>query len=122
MFRFFGAARMLTALLPLVLLGCGTPPYASNWDELRPGMTHSDVADLLGEPSSRVRLEQPGGRVARERWQYGGDATRAASPMGLGIAAPQDVFVVTFGTNGRVKDYRRPLVGRYAEPPPPAAR
>jgi hypothetical protein len=117
MFRFFGAARMLTALLPLVLLGCGTPPYASSWDELRPGMTRSDVVDLIGEPSSRVRLEQPGGRVARERWQYGDDSTSVTSPTGLGLAAPEDVFVVTFGADGRVSSFRRPLVGRYAESP-----
>ncbi|MHC4209259.1 MAG: hypothetical protein ACYSWT_06030 [Planctomycetota bacterium] len=119
MFRFFGAARMLTALLPLVLLGCGTPPYVSNWSDLEPGMTQSDVLELVGEPSSRVRLEQPGGRVARERWQYGDDSTSAASPTGLGIAAPEDVFVVTFGADGKVSSLRRPLVGRYAEPPPP---
>ncbi|MHC4099568.1 MAG: outer membrane protein assembly factor BamE domain-containing protein [Planctomycetota bacterium] len=106
-------------LLLLLLLGCGTPRFATNWSELEPGMTRSEVLDLLGEPSSRVRLEQPGGRVARERWQYGDDSTGAASPTGLGIAPPQDVFVVTFGPTGRVTDYRRPLVGRYAEPDDP---
>ena len=114
-----GARSVLAALLlPLLLLGCGTPRYASNWSDLEPAMSRSDVLDLLGEPSSRVRFEQPSGQVARERWRYGDDSTSAASPMGLGIAPPPDVFVVTFGSNGRVADYRRPLVGRYAEPPP----
>jgi hypothetical protein len=105
-------------LVPLLLspVGCGAPQYASNWGDLEPGMTRSDVVELLGEPSSRVRLEQPGGRVARERWQYGDDTTGAASPTGLGIAPPHDVFVVTFGANGKVTEYQRPLVGPYAEP------
>jgi hypothetical protein len=106
-------------LLLLFLLGCGSPRFASNWSDLESGLTRSEVLELLGEPSSRVRLEQPGGRVARERWQYGDDSTSATSPMGLGIAPPVDVFVVTFGANGKVASYRRPLVGPYAEPPDP---
>ena len=122
-----GVRSVLAALLPLLLLGCGTPRFVSNWSDLEPAMSRNDVLDLLGEPSSKVRFEQPGGQVARERWQYGGDSTSAASPTGLGIAPPADVFVVTFGSNGRVADYRRPLVGRYAEPlptdePPPTTR
>ncbi|MHC4768885.1 MAG: hypothetical protein ACYTEI_09265 [Planctomycetota bacterium] len=103
-------------LLLLFLLGCGTPRYASNWSDLEAGMARGEVLELLGEPGSRVRLEQPGGRVARERWQYGDDSTSATSPTGLGIAPPADAFVVTFGADGKVADYRRPLVGPHAEP------
>jgi hypothetical protein len=106
---------LLTILLLLVPAGCAAPPYAANWNDLEAGMSQSDVLALLGEPSSRVRLEQPGGRVARERWQYGDDSTSAASPTGLGIAAPEDVFVVTFGTDGTVSSFRRPLVGPHAD-------
>ena len=111
-------ARMLTVLLPLVLLGCGTPPYASNWDELRLGMTRSEVLDLLGEPSARTQIERPDGLVVRERWQYGETSTSTPGGTGLGLAPPDDVFVVTFGANRRVSDLQRPRVGRYAEPPP----
>lgn len=111
--------RLLAILLLLVPAGCAAPQYAANWNDLEAGMTRSEVVALLGEPNSRVRLEQPGGRVARERWQYGEDSTTAASPSGLGLAPPDDVFVVTFGADGTVADFRRPLVGRYADPEPP---
>jgi hypothetical protein len=110
--------RLLTVLLPLVLLGCGAPPYASNWDELRPGMTRSQVTDLLGEPTGRTQIERPGGALVRERWQYGEGSTSTSAGTGLGLTPPQDVFVVTFGADRRVKEFRRPLVGRYAEPQP----
>ena len=46
-------------------------------------------------------------------------STSATPPMGLGIAPPADVFVVTFGADGKVASYRRPLVGPYAEPQDP---
>jgi hypothetical protein len=111
-----GARSVLAALLPLLLFGCGGPRYASNWSDLESGLTRNEVLELLGEPSSRVRLEQAGGHVARERWQYGDESSSATSPTGLGIAPPADVFVVTFGANGQVASYRRPLVGPHAEP------
>ena len=111
-----GTRSVLAALLSLLLFGCGAPRYASNWSELESGLTRNEVLELLGEPSSRVRLEQAGGHVARERWQYGDESSSATSPTGLGIAPPADVFVVTFGANGQVASYRRPLVGPHAEP------
>ncbi len=114
-----GARCVVVALGPLVLLGCGTPRYASNWGELEAGMTRSEVLDLLGAPTTRTHIERPGGMIVRERWQYGETSTSTATPTALGIASPEDVFVVSFGADGRVSHYRRPLVGRDAEPQPP---
>jgi hypothetical protein len=112
-----GARSVLTALLPLVLLGCAGPQYAAHWNELQPGMTHREVEALLGEPTARVRIEGAAGRLVRERWQYGESGPDASIESGLGFSSPDDVFVVSFGTDGRVSDFRRPLVGKHAEPP-----
>jgi hypothetical protein len=89
MLRDLTAARILAVLLPLVLVGCGAPRYAANWDGLRPGMTRSEVVDLLGEPASRVRLEQPGstamtrrGRHRRPGWESPRRRTSSSSRSG----------------------------------------
>jgi hypothetical protein len=116
-----GARCVLVTLLPLLLLGCGAPRYAANWDELEQGMTRAQVESALGKPDVKVQIDRGQGRVLRARWEYGESSGQVGSVAGLGLAPPDDVFVVSFGADGRVTGLRRPLVGRYAEPPGPDA-
>jgi hypothetical protein len=110
-----GGARLVALLLTLALAGCGAPRHASSWSDLKEGMTAAEVEALLGKPSSKVHIDHRSGVVLTQRWQYGEPSTPADAAPRLGFAAPDDVFVVYFGADGRVAGYRRPLVGRYAD-------
>ncbi|MHC4219568.1 MAG: hypothetical protein ACYSU7_14090 [Planctomycetota bacterium] len=78
-------------------------------------MSRADVESVLGTPTAKVQIDRGEGRVLRERWEYGESAGTVAPSSSLGYAPPDDVFVVFFGTDGRMTDARRPLTGRYAE-------
>ena len=74
--------RFLPSLALAVMLLCACESqYQDNWDRLKVGMTKTQVADLLGEPSSRYEPRADNGKVviAEERWQYGDNLSTLAT-------------------------------------------
>ena len=106
-------AAGLGLVAAIAMLAACTPHYVAQWGQLTEGMTRADVEEILGRPSAKVLIEQRGS-VLSERWEYG--RPRGAVTTGIAPGAPDDVFVVYFGNDGRVSDTRRALFGRYAEP------
>ena len=102
------------------LMGCQAPRYEMNWNRMRVGMTHDEVAGALGEPSSSyipppAAVVKPGTPATHapsplrgERWQYGDTlssfATRAVYPD----EADERAWCVFFGPDGKVSGFRPP--------------
>ncbi|MHC4992224.1 MAG: outer membrane protein assembly factor BamE [Planctomycetota bacterium] len=106
------ASLTLTAMF---LAGCsGTPKYVDNFDQVRVGMDRDEVEELLGKPTTRHFPGQHQ-RELRERWDYGKRESVLAPSLTSPTAASTDVFVVYFGSDNKVKRYRRPTTGQYAE-------
>lgn len=123
-----------------MLAGCAssgaTPRYVTNFSQIRPGMSKSEVYKLLGLPSLvstqpdstvHVSLPDPNNPWSAlekdvdtvfntgELWQYGrygyGDLQE---PPELLDGSPKS-FAVWFDNKGQVTRYRRPLQGPYAD-------
>ena len=74
-------------------------------------MDKSQVIALLGEPSSRYpAIPESGDGPARdERWQFGDNlSSLATSATFADQDAPENVWVVYFGPDGRVSRWRPP--------------
>lgn len=102
---------LLLATIPGLPFACAQPHEAS-FGGLRNGMTHEQVRELLGEPTSTFydseerRAEADG--IYQERWQYGDNfSTRATGAM-FPENAPDRVWVVYF-EDGKVSGFREPL-------------
>ncbi len=126
-----------------VLAGCAssgaTPRYVTNFDQIRPGMSKSQVQKLLGLPSListnpdsavHVRFPDPNNPwsafeedvdttfSAGELWQYGRYGLQDwQEPPELFDGSPKS-FAVWFDNRGQVIRYRRPLEGPYADTKP----
>ena len=121
MTRLARAASMSVCVCATAFLAaCQTPKYEMNWNRMRVGMSHEEVAGALGEPSSSyipppaavVKPGTPAGRgpgpMRGERWQYGDTlssfATRAVYP----VEADERAWCVFFGPDGKVSGFRPP--------------
>ncbi len=78
---------------------------------LREGMDKSQVIAMLGEPSSRYPAipASADGPAREERWQFGDNlSSLATSATFADQDAPDSVWVVYFGADGRVSRWRPP--------------
>lgn len=126
-------------VLALMATGCassGKPPkYVTNWDQIKPGMSKSQVSKLLGlphlvstQPDARVHVSVPDPNDAwsgfrqdvdavfsdGELWQYGKyRLSDYEEPPELLSGSPRS-FQVFFDSHGKVTHYRRPVDGPYA--------
>lgn len=74
-------------------------------------MDKSQVIALLGKPSSRYAAipESADGPAREERWQFGDNlSSLATSATFADQDAPENVWVVYFGPDGRVSHWRPP--------------
>lgn len=113
------AGRAVAALAACVALAaCDAPRYETNWNRVQTGMTREQVAELLGEPSSRHRPKYSdeerlqaattGTAVVAERWQYGDTLSSFATGALMPNEADERAWCVFFGPDGTVTDRRTP--------------
>jgi hypothetical protein len=113
------AGRAVAALAAcLALAACDAPRYETNWNRVQTGMTREQVAELLGEPSSRHRPKYSdeerlqaattGTAVVAERWQYGDTLSSFATGALMPNEADERAWCVFFGPDGTVTDRRTP--------------
>jgi hypothetical protein len=95
------------ALAATLLCACESQ-HQDNWDRLKVGMTKTQVADLLGEPSSRYEPRADNGKVviAEERWQYGDNLSTLATGAVFPSEAHPRAWVVYFDEKGNVRSFR----------------
>jgi SmpA / OmlA family len=98
---------VVLALVALVTLACESR-HQENWSRLKPGMTKTQVEDLLGEPSSRYEPRTEDGKVivAEERWQYGDNLSTLATGAMFPSEAHPRAWVVYFDDKGQVTTFR----------------
>jgi len=101
-------ALMLVIVLSAMMLVACESQYQDNWDRLKVGMTKTQVADLLGEPSSRYEPRTDNGKVviAEERWQYGDNLSTLATGAVFPSEAHPRAWVVYFDEKGNVRSFR----------------
>ena len=113
------AGRAVAALAACVALAaCDAPRYETNWNRVQTGMTREQVAELLGEPSSRhrpkysdeerLRAATGGVTLTAERWQYGDTLSSLATGALMPNEADERAWCVFFGPDGTVTDRRAP--------------
>lgn len=88
---------------------CG--PSRAQFAGLKAGMDKAQVVALLGEPSSRYEAipASPNGQAREERWQFGDNLSSLATSASFADQdAPENVWVVYFGPDGRVSRWRAP--------------
>lgn len=109
------------AMVP-VLLGACTAKIRASFDDLRPGMTESEVRGLLGDPSVVVPGEtgEDGAVISGPRWQYGDNLSTITTAAAFPRTVPDRVWVVWFDPSGRVADWRRPIPGASSSVEPAA--
>ncbi|MBX3355538.1 MAG: outer membrane protein assembly factor BamE [Phycisphaeraceae bacterium] len=92
------------------LAGCESQ-HETNWSRLQQGMSKAEVAQILGEPSSRVDARRVGNDVvvAFDRWQYGDNLSTLATGVVFPGEAPDRVWAVYFDEEGNVVDFRPPI-------------
>jgi len=97
----------IVALACIVAAGCESR-HQENWSRLKPGMTKTQVEDLLGEPSSRYEPRKENGKVvvAEERWQYGDNLSTLATGAMFPSEAHPRAWVVYFDEKGNVSSFR----------------
>lgn len=138
------SARISLALLAAGCASSGKPPkYIGNFDQVRPGMSKSQVNKLLGLPAlvstypdaqphvavpdpnddwSALRMDVENVFSDGELWQYGRyNLSDYSQPPELLDGSPKS-FAVWFDNRGRVIRSRRPLQGPYASPNQPQQR
>ena len=97
----------LLALIVASMVACESL-HQENWGRLKPGMTKSQVEELLGAPSSRYEPRSEGGQVVveQERWQWGDNlSSLATGAMFPGEPHPH-AWVVWFDEKGRVATFQ----------------
>jgi hypothetical protein len=130
-----------------MLTGCASPAaiprYVTNFNQVRPGMSKSEVCKLLGLPSlvatqsdsaPHVSLPDPNESwssfrrdvdavfVGSELWQYGRyDINDWQQASELLDGSPKS-FAVWFDDHGHVTRFRRPQQGPYADTTQPSPR
>lgn len=107
----------LAAMIPrvalfmvLVLAGCQIPA-AGKFEQMRKGMTESEVVALLGEPSSKARaqLSKSGQVDVPAHWQYGDNLSTFATDAMFQDQPPSDrVWVVFFDADGKTTTWQKP--------------
>ena len=107
------SAHILRLLITTLLLApaCAQRHEAS-FAGLQPGMTREQVRELLGPPSTTFYdtevLRAEAGGAYGERWQYGDTISTRATGAMFPESAPDRVWVVFFGPDGRVSSFRGP--------------
>ena len=98
---------LIVAVACLTAAACESR-YQENWQRLKPGMTKTQVEDLLGEPSSRYEPRKENGKVviAEERWQYGDNLSTLATGAVFPSEAHPRAWVVYFDEKGAVTSFR----------------
>ncbi len=100
--------RHIILAASLTLIACESQ-YQENWDRLKPGMTKTQVEDLLGQPSSRFEQRADNGKVIvpEERWQYGDNLSTLATGALFPSEAHPRAWVVYFDEKGQVRAFRK---------------
>ena len=104
-----GMMRMALAVAVIAGSACG--PSRSQFAGLKEGMDKPQVIALLGEPSSRYAAipASDDGPARDERWQFGDTLSSLATRATFSDQdAPDNVWVVYFGPDGRVSRWRPP--------------
>lgn len=102
-------ASMIAPLLgaSLLLGACGAK-WETNHRLVKPGMSEAEVEELLGEPSSRVRVPAIGRRPALMRWQWGDSLSTLATGRLYPDSIPERVLAVGFDEHAKVEFVRAP--------------
>ena len=97
----------LLAIALALLAGCESQ-YQENWGRLKPGMTRTQVEDLLGAPSSRYEPRSDDGKVvvSQERWQYGDNLSSLATGAVFPGEPHPHAWVVWFDEKGQVASFQ----------------
>lgn len=98
------------AVLALGAVACQVPS-AEKFAQLQRGMTETEVAALLGKPSSKHAASMGPGGVTRVPacWQYGDNlSTLATGAMFKDQPASDRVWAIYFDAEGRVTTWQRP--------------
>jgi hypothetical protein len=98
-----------------ILLGAVAAAVAacsSKWRELESkisaGMSEAEVLELLGEPSSKVKVPVWGEQAGHVRWQWNDNLSTLATGALFPDAVPDRVLAVSFDAEGRVVAWRMP--------------
>lgn len=104
-------AIQLTLLLALVA-GCSNQ-HETEFGLLHRGMTKAEVLETLGDPTTTYYATDEARAGADgnypERWQYGDNFSTRATGAVFPENAPSRVWVVYFGADGRVTEFREPM-------------
>lgn len=94
-----------------VLGGCASGVRA-HFQELRVGLTTTEVEALLGRPSIVIPPEvaEDGTVLAGPRWQYGDNLSTTTTAAAFPRTVPDRVWVVWFDPEERVSSWRPPIV------------
>ncbi len=91
-------------------LGCQIPA-AGKFEQLRKGMSESEVVALLGQPSSKTppQMNKNGQVDVPAFWQYGDNLSTFATGAMFKDQPPSDrVWVVFFDADGRTTSWQKP--------------
>ena len=99
----------ITLGFSLLLVSCSIDKI-DQFDAVEVGMTHAEVRETLGAPSSMFSREvDDRGRVVRmERWQYGDTPSTLATGAVFSEHPSSRVWVVYFDDRGRVLEVAEP--------------
>lgn len=110
------AVVLLIAALPLA--SC-SPRYAANWDELRLGLSKTEVEELLGHPRSRWPSREFREQAKdvdfgeSQRWIYGKKGVfglNATWDEAFWFATDDEAFIAVFDYEGSLAKYHRPTL------------
>jgi hypothetical protein len=116
------ASSRVLSLAAFALVGgasCTAPRHEQGWRGLHAGLSHAEVRELLGDPSSTYVPPPPVDGGARtgdasprgsrgERWQYGDTLSSLATRAVFPDEADERAWCVFFGADGRVNGFRPP--------------
>lgn len=93
-----------------VLGGCASGVRA-HFQELRVGLTTTEVEALLGRPSVVIPPEraEDGTVLHGARWQYGDNLSTTTTAAAFPRTVPDRVWVVWFDPQGLVRSWRPPV-------------
>ena len=98
----------VAGLASLIVLVSMLAACATTWREherlVEPGMSEAEVLELLGEPSSRVKVPAWGERPAYVRWQWNDNLSTLATGAMFPDTVPDRVLAVSFDAEGKVSD------------------
>jgi outer membrane protein assembly factor BamE (lipoprotein component of BamABCDE complex) len=98
-----GLRSMLLGAVAAAVAACSSK-WREHESQISAGMSEAEVLELLGEPSSKVKVPAWGEQAGYVRWQWNDNLSTLATGAMFPDTVPDRVLAVSFDAEGKVTE------------------